>query len=85
MAADPKQELHELVDRLSDEEANEALVHIRRLLTDAMTSGPASQEARPRGRPLTAADLYADILPDDETPDMLIEAVRRWRHEGGHV
>jgi hypothetical protein len=32
---------------------------------------------------LSAGRLYADILPANETPDMLNEAVRRWRHEHG--
>jgi hypothetical protein len=29
--------------------------------------------------PATRERLYADVLPPDETPDMLIEAVERWR------
>ena len=36
-------------------------------------------------RPLTEADviLSEPLLPDDETADDMIEAVRRWRREGG--
>jgi hypothetical protein len=58
--------------------------------------GPAAAKgsARPpgwpvvrRGRVLTADDLLPaePIMPDDETPDMLNEAVRQWRREGGYA
>jgi hypothetical protein len=33
-------------------------------------------------RAASAATLFANILPEDETPDMLIDAVRTWRREG---
>jgi hypothetical protein len=48
---------------------------------------PASRERQaPAARApkvATAATLFADILPADETPDMIIDAVHRWRREGG--
>jgi hypothetical protein len=40
---------------------------------------------RPPGHIMTKADLYADLLPDDETADMMIETIRQWRREGGYV
>ena len=77
MAATPKQELHELVERLSDEEA-------RRLSAALRGAGAAPA---PSARPLTEADIVLpeSILPDDETADEMIEAVRRWRREGGYA
>jgi hypothetical protein len=69
MAANPKRELHELVERLS----------------------PALREAAagaaPRPRLLIEADivLATPVLPDDETADEMIEAVRRWRRAGGYA
>jgi hypothetical protein len=40
-----------------------------------------------RPRPLTEADILLSepVLPEDETADELIAAVRRWRREGGHA
>lgn len=75
MAATPKQELHEPVERLSDEEA-------RRLSAVLWGAGAAPP---PSVRPLTEADIVLPepILPDAETADEMIEAVRRWRREGG--
>ncbi len=77
MAATPKQELHELVERLSDEEA-------RRLSAALRGAGAAPT---PSARPLTEADIVLPepILPDDETADEMIQAVRRWRREGGYA
>ncbi len=56
----------------------------------AEANGSAQLPAWPvvrRGRVLTADDLLPaePIMPDDETPDMLNEAVRQWRHEGGYA
>ncbi len=78
MAADPKQELHELVERLSDEDAR----HLSLALREATAAG-----VTPRPRPLVEADivLATPVLPDDETADEMIEAVRRWRRAGGYA
>jgi hypothetical protein len=78
MAVNPRQELHELVDRLSEEEA-------RRLST--ALRAPAATDVIPKPRPLTVADivLTEPILPNDETADEMIAAVRRWRREGGNA
>ena len=40
-----------------------------------------SRPASARSKVMTAETLYVDLLPPDETPDMLIDAVRRWRRE----
>lgn len=76
MAADPKRELHELVERLTDEEA-------RRLTAALREPG----DVRTAPRPLTADDIILPepILPDDETADEMIATVRRWRREGGYA
>lgn len=78
MAATPKQELHELVDRLDDEQARRLAAALR----EADPTGGA-----PPPRPLAEADvvLTAPVLPDDETADAMIAAVRRWRREGGYA
>ena len=75
MAATPRQELHELVERLSDEEA-------RRFSAVLREAGAAGMATRPR--PLAEADivLAEPSLPHDETADEMSEAVRRWRREG---
>ena len=78
MAITPKQELHELVDRLDDEQAQRLVEALRR-------AGPA--RVAPPPRPLAEADiiLTAPLLPDDETADEMIATVRRWRREGGYA
>ncbi len=40
MVANPKQELHDLVDRLSDEDLAEALAYVRWLISDATPHDP---------------------------------------------
>lgn len=76
MAANPRQELRELVECLSEEEA-------QRLAATPRES--AAGGALPPPRPLTVADivLAEPVLPDDETADEMIAAVRRWRRAGG--
>ena len=78
MSTTPKQELHELVDRLDDEQA-------QRLAEALRGAGSASVASPPR--PLAEDDivLAAPVLPDDETADEMIATVRRWRHEGGYA
>jgi hypothetical protein len=78
MATTPKQELHELIDRLDDEQA--------RGLVEALQGGDALS-ARSASRPLAETDivLAAPVLPDDETADEMIATVRRWRRDGGYA
>lgn len=78
MVADPKQQLHDLVDHPSEDEARQLAVVPRRRGT---RSGVR------RLRPLTEADvlLTEPVLPEDETADEMIATLRRWRGEGGHA
>ncbi len=78
MAATPKQELHELIDRLDDEQAQRLVEALRKA---------GSVSVAPPPRPLAEADivLAAPVLPDDETADEMIATVRRWRREGGYA
>ena len=77
MAAYLKRELHELVERLSDEDAQRLSLTLRE----------AAAGVAPRPRPLVEADivLATPVLPDDETADEMIETVRRWRRAGGYA
>jgi hypothetical protein len=78
MATTPKQELHELVDRLDDEQARRLAETLR---------GAGRVDVAPPPRPLAEADIVpaAPVLPDDETAEEMITTVRRWRHDGGYA
>ncbi len=79
--------------RLIDDMPEAELPLAYRLLTTVLRSGEGmtrDQRDHPLGeeQQLTEASpdcrtnaeaLYADLLPEDETPDMLIAAVERWR------
>jgi hypothetical protein len=77
MTANPKHALHELIEGLSDEAAEDLSFALR-------TSG---KQTSTRARPLRADDiiLARPLLPDDENADEMIGAIRRWRREGGHA
>ena len=68
MVANPKEELHQLVERLSDDEAQRLSSILRSASATSTWPGP---------RPLTEADivLVEPILPDNETADEMIAAV----------
>jgi hypothetical protein len=76
-ATNPKQELHDFVDRLSEQDA--------RRLASALIEAGAGGARQPR--PLTRDDIILPepIMPDDETADDMIETIRRWRREGGYA
>lgn len=80
MIADPRQELHDLVDRLSDDDIRRLTPIVRRVASAAPGVGSAS-------RVLTDADIILSepIMPDDETADEMIATIRRWRREQGHA
>jgi anti-sigma factor ChrR (cupin superfamily) len=81
MSADPKAELIAVIPALTEEAATAVLAHVRALIAQEATAAAT----RPPGHIMTKADLYADLLPDDETADMMIETIRQWRREGGYV
>lgn len=78
MVATPKQHLHELVEQLTDEEAQRLSLLVRSEQLSSTVTAP---------RPLTFSDivLAEPIMPDDETADELIATVRQWRREGGYA
>jgi hypothetical protein len=78
MAVNPRQELHDLVDRLSEDEARRFIDVLRQRASRNGVQGP---------RPLIEADilLAEPVLPEDETADEMIATVRRWRCEGGYA
>lgn len=76
MVVNPKEQLHDLIDRLSEDEA-------RRLAASLRPRGGPNGMRQPR--PLTEADILLPkpVLAEDETADKMIAMVRRWRREGG--
>ena len=81
MVADSKHELHELVDRLNDEDTAEALIMLRRFALPR--SGSHQIPVLRRGRLLRQLDeLAGDIFPPGETAEEFDATIRRWRWEG---
>lgn len=78
MAVNPRQQLHDLVECLSDEEARRVSALLRQRVMRNGTGQP---------RALTEADILLSepVLPEGETADEIIATVRRWRHEGGYA
>ena len=76
MATSPKQALHELIDRLDEAQA-------RRLCRMLESRTDLNTVRAPE--PLTESEVVLPraVLPDEETADDLIAAVRAWRREGG--
>jgi hypothetical protein len=74
-----KEELLRLIDDLSAAEVNELRARLE---------SRAPLEERPSGpRPLRREDIVRDepVMPDDETADELMQAVRSWRNASGYV
>ncbi len=94
---DERAEIHRLVDALTAQDLP-VVHRLLQALTSADTTAPIPSAAEPeteegqtadapapasaRPKVASAETLFADILPPDENPDMIIEAVHRWRHEG---
>ncbi len=81
MAADPRQELHELVDQLSQEEAAALLADARRL-TGRRRRGhdlPTLHSAPPIA---SIDELRGEVFPPEERVEEFDAAIRRWREEG---
>lgn len=80
MSTMSRNELHRLIDSLSDAEFAQLRSSI-----DLHLAGKVEPSRKPR--PLRHDDIILPepLLPEDESADDMIETVRRWRREGGHV
>ena len=92
MVADPKQELHALIDQLSDDAAAETLAYARRLLggtypspAHPQTDAPARPHALPTLHRASAIgsidDLRTALFAPEENVEEFDAAIRRWREE----
>jgi hypothetical protein len=92
MVADPKRELHALLDQLSDDAAAETLAYARRLLGRAyppparpQTDAPARPHALPTLHRASAIssidDLRTALLAPEEYIEEFETAIWRWREE----
>jgi hypothetical protein len=81
MAADPKQELHELVDQLSQEDAVALLADARRLAARRRCSHdlPTLHTAPPIA---SIDELRGDVFPPEDSVEEFDATIRRWREEG---
>ena len=81
MAADPKQELHELVEQLSDEEAAALLADARRLAGRRRRGHdlPTLHTAPPIA---SIDELRGAVFPPGEGVEEFDATIRRWREEG---
>jgi hypothetical protein len=91
MVADPKHELHALIDQLSDDDAAETLAFARQLLDvhQARARPPVGFPARPRAVPTlhrapaiaSIDDLRAALFGTEESVTEFDDTIRRWREE----
>ena len=92
MVADPKHDLHALIDQLSDDDAAETLAFARQLLDvhRAQVRPPAGVPARPRAVPTlprapaiapSIDDLRAALFGTEESVTEFDDTIRRWREE----
>lgn len=92
MVADPKRELHALIDQLSDDDAAETLAYARRLLGRTYPSPTRPQTdppARPRALPTlhgasaigSIDDLRTALFAPEENVEEFAAAIRRRREE----
>ena len=80
MVADPKQELHALVDQLSSEDAATLLADARRL---AMRRRGHELPTLHTASPVASIDeLRGDVFPHEEGVEEFDATIRRWREEG---
>ena len=80
MAADPKQELREMVEQLSPEDAAALLADARRLATVRRGHDlPTLHTAPPVA---TIDELRGDVFPPEEDVEEFDATIRHWRTEG---
>ena len=80
MVANPKHELHQLVDQLSDEEAATLLTTAQRLTVRRRAHELPTLHTAP---PIADIDeLRGDAFPPEEDADEFDATIRRWREEG---
>ena len=81
MAANPKHELHALVDQLSDEEAARLLADAQRLTGRQRRSHelPTLHLAPPIA---SIDELRAEVFPPEESVEEFDATISRWREEG---
>ena len=81
MAANPKHELHALVDQLSDEAATKLLADARRLAGRQRRSHelPTLHSAPPIA---SIDELRGAVFPPEESVEEFDATIRRWREEG---
>ena len=92
MVADPKRELHALMDQPSDDDAAETLAYARRLLGRTYPS-PTRPQTDPPARPHALStlhrasaiggidDLRTALFEPEENVEKFDAAFRRWRKE----
>ena len=92
MVANPKQELHALIEHLSDDAAAETLAFARQLRDEtrsAAVRAPTATPRRPQSLPTlhhapaisSIDDLRTDLFPPEEDVEEFDAAIRRWREE----
>lgn len=81
MAADPKQELHALIDQLTPEDAIALLASARSIT--ARRRRAHNLPVLHTAPPITNIDvLRGDVFPPEEDADEFDTTIRRWREEG---
>lgn len=80
MAADPKHELRELIERLSQEDAAALLAAARRL--DAARRGWALPTLHTAPPIADIDELRGPVFPPEEDVEEFDATIRRWREEG---
>ena len=80
MAADPKQELHAIIDLLTPEDAATLLASARSLAARRRGHNLPVMHTAPT---ISSIDiLRGDVFPPEEDADEFDATIRRWRDEG---
>ncbi len=84
MAADPKQELHALIDQLDQTDARETLIYLQGRLPEhrPFESGAQTHDVPTRHRApaiVTIDNLRVPLFAPEESADEFEATMRRWR------